>query len=287
MIKLLPISAILAMSVDMQDKLAREVGGMLKKAVDATEAHKMSFPMAGKVVYAVQKRLEELKSSVNPDGTPKKPQINLAISLATYWESITRVNGKEGIKLNNHWLSCAVTFGSYVGSELITEADYDKNTAQCLELAASISTAVGGDVTHGAVMAAAEELRDRSKNAAKNLRELLDSVKEPKAMTSEKAVEAVRKVIAAGFLPLVIAEVGGAIAHVEDTETARSAFMGMITANDMFAANVNEAGQRRFSDKVLNAWAAAYEKANTKPEAPESAPAETPEQETADEAAAA
>jgi hypothetical protein len=272
--------------------MAREVGKVERKATDATEAHKLSFPMAGKVVYAVQKRLEQLKASVDETGKAKKPQISLATSLATYWESITRANGKPGIKLNNHWLSCAVTFGTYVGSELISEPDYDKNPAANLELAASISTAVGGDVTHAAVMSAAEELRDRSKNSAKTLREILESVKEPKAMTAEKAQEMVAKIIAGGHLSVVIASVGAEIAHLEDAEAARSAFFGMITASDMFAANMmtKEIGAdgkpvqvRRFSDKVLDAWTKAYEKANaqtpanTETSAPEST-ASTPAQ---------
>lgn len=286
MIKVLPISAILALSVDEQDNMAREVGRVQRKANDATEAHKLSFPMAGKVVYAVQKRLEELKSSVGSDGKPKKPQISLATSLATYWEQITRVNGKEGIKLNNHWLSCAVCFGTYVGSELVTEADYDKNPGANLELAASISSAVGGDVTHGAVMAAAEELRDRSKNAAKNLREILATVKEPKTMTAEKAAEMLKALFAAGFLTQVIAGVGAEIVHLEDSETARSAFFGMITAHDMFGANVDEKGERRFSDKVLTAWTNAYDKANAR--SSETTDEESaPDTETATQAAAA
>jgi len=241
--------------------------------------------MAGKVVYAVQKRLEQLKSPFSPDGTPKKPQINQATSLASYWESITKVNGKQGVKLNNHWLSCAVCFGSYVASELITEADYDKNPAANLELAASISTQVGGDVTHAAVMAAGEELRDRSKNSASNLREILASVKEPKEMTIEKAKEIILKVIASGHLGVVIAEVGAEIAHMEDSENARSAFFGLLTANDMFAANVDENGMRRFSDKVLNAWANAYDQANA--ETPQTPPAETPAPQNAAEPVAA
>ncbi len=293
MIKLLPISAILALSVDEQDKLAMEVGRVETKAKDASEAHKLSFPMAGKVVYAVQKRLEQLKSSVDENGKPKKPQISLATSLATYWESITKANGKNGVKLNNHWLSCAVTFGTYVGSELITESDYDKNPAANLELASSIATAVGGDVTHAAVDAAAQELRDRSKTAAKTLREILESVKEPKAMTAEKAQELIAKVIASNFLTLVIAAVGAEIAHLEDPETARAAFFGMITANDMFAANMVTKAigadgkpvlERRFSDKVLNAWSKAYETANPpKPAtmAPEPTSTPTPQLEAA------
>jgi hypothetical protein len=132
------------MTVEEQDKLAKEVCQLVKTAVDATNAHKSSMPMAGKVVCVFEERLNELKSDRNPDGTTKKRQIASNTSLSSYWESNT------GTKLNNHWLSCAVAFGTYVRSELITEADYDKNTAQCLELAASIATAVGGEISHSA-----------------------------------------------------------------------------------------------------------------------------------------
>jgi len=137
-----------------------------------------------------------------------------------------------------------VCFGTYVSSELVTEADYDKNPGANLELAARISTAVDGDVTHAAVNAAAEELRERTKDSAKVLRSILDSVKEPKEMTQKQASEAITKVLSNGFLTLVIAAVGAEIAHVEDTEIARNAFFGMITANDMFSANmVTEKGE--------------------------------------------
>ncbi len=281
------MTLVLGMSVDEQDKLARECGKVEKKASDAVEAHKQSFPMAGKVVYAVQKRLEYLKASVDESGKPKKPAIALNMSLAQYWETITRVNGKPGIKLNNHWLSCAVTFGTYVGSELITEADYDKNTAQCLELAASISTAVGGDTTHDAVNQTAEELRDRSKDSAKKLREILASVKEVKEMTAEKAAQLLKSIISAGHLVTVISEAGAEIAHLEDKEMARNAFFAMITASDMFHANVDKEGNRRFDDEILNAWSNAFAKSSAPAGGTDEESAGTEEKSPAEKAAAA
>ena len=162
-IQILPISTLLALSVDEQDEMARELVKMERKTNASVETHKSAFPIAGKTVYVMQKRLEMLKSCFNPDGTAKKPAINAAVSFSSYWEFITKTDGKS-VKLNPHWFSCAVAFGTYVGSELITEADYDKNPGSNLELAASISTQVGHDITHDAVTAAAEELRDRSKN---------------------------------------------------------------------------------------------------------------------------
>lgn len=265
---LLPISMLRTMSVDEQDQLARESASLEVRTQNAQTAYKSAFPAMGKVICVIEERLNDLKSDRNPDNSPKKRQIAANTSLATYWESITKnVKGSNGksVKLNNHGLSCAVAFGTFVRSELITEADYDKNTAQCLELAASISTAVGGDITHDAVNQAADELKDRSKDSAKNLLAILETVKEPTAMTVEQAQKAIGRIMSGGHLPVVIAAVGAEIAHVEDEEVARNAFFGMITANDMWAGNVTKDGARRFSDSVLDAWGLAYQTANAKP----------------------
>ena len=274
MIQLLPISAILAMSVDEQDKLAMEVGRVETKAKDATQAHKLSFPMAGKVVYAVQKRLS-LKSSVDESGKPKKPQISLATSLATFWESITKANGKSGVKLNNHWLSCAVTFG--------TVRRFGVNHRKRLRQESSGQSRIGFVHLHRgrrgcharSGSSGRRELRDRSKSSAKNLQAILDTVKEPKEMTVEQAQKAIAKVMASGHLCVVIAAVGAEIAHVEDAEVARNAFFGMITANEMFAANMTTKdgkSERRFTDKTLDAWCMAYQQANAPKETPPATP---------------
>lgn len=285
------MSKLRAMSVEEVDKLARQVVGIERSMYSAVDTHKSSFPAAGKVVCVVEERLNDLKSDRNPDGTPKKRMIASNTSLASYWESITRVNGKDGQKLNNHVLSCAVAFGTFVRSELIQESDYDKCKADWLERAASISTQVGGDINHAAVNEAAAELRDRSKDCAKNLQAILDSVKEPKAMNAEQAQKSLDKIIAGGHLGLVIAGIGGEIAHVEDPEVARNAFFGVNTAMCMFEANtVKQGGKdvRRFSDETLNAWSRAFDAANAPaPETKEAeATEETPANATLESAAA-
>jgi hypothetical protein len=264
----LPISKIRSMTVEEQDKLARQAASAEMKLKDATASHKSSFPAIGKVICVIEERLNDLK-------TLKKIASNT--SLASYWESVTKVNGKS-IKLNPHALSCAVAFGTYVRSEIISEKDYDDNSGGNLELAASISTAVGGDVSHDAVAQAAEELRHQTKQTRTNLQNILDGVKEPKAMTAEQAENALRKIMAAGHLNVVIASVGAEIAHTEDSEVARSAYFGIQTATDMFSANVivtkdgagKEISTRRFPDEVLDGWLNAYVAATTP--APETAP---------------
>ncbi|CAK0745575.1 hypothetical protein CCP3SC15_1390015 [Gammaproteobacteria bacterium] len=287
MLKMLPRTVILNMTVDEQNKLVKDCVALQKRISDATEAHKLSIPMAGKVVYGIQKRLEYEKSSTNPDGSAKKPTQGLNTSLNSYWESITRSNGKPGVKLNPHWLSCAVTIGTYVDSELITEKDYDDNPASHLELAASISTAVGHELENEHVLAAAEELRHQTKDTTANLKAILAKVKEPTEMTAEKAQDLVKRIISHGHLNLLIAAVGAEIAHLTDPEAARNAFYGMLAASAMFAANVDEKGARRFSDEVLNAWSASYDAANQQPEETDTDDTGTPETEPEAEPAGA
>lgn len=278
MLKILPMETLRKLSVDEQDKLIRQATAIESKAIDATEAHKLSFPAAGKLVCIAEERLVELKSTVDAQGKPRKPQIAANTSLATYWGTLTKAkDGKPG-KLNNHWLSCAVTFGTYVRTELITEADYDKNTAQCLELAASISTAAGGSVDHDAILEAADVLKDRPKDAAKKLRDILATVKEPKAMTADKAKEMLAAIIAAGHMTTVmIPMLGAEIAHIEDTETGRNAYLAMFSAVSMFESNVDEAGNRRFTDETIDKWIQVASKAaDTTPEKESKKPDEKP-----------
>ena len=234
------MEALRKLSVDEQDKLVREACSLESKAINATEAHKLSFPAVGKLVCVVEERLNELKSPRDVDGNPRKPLIAVNTSLAAYWGSLTKSKDGKAGRLNPHWYSCAVAFGTYVRTELITEADYDKNTAQCLEIAASISTETGGDVSSDAITEAADVLKDRPKDAAKQLKDILSTLKKPAAMTAEKAKELLASIFSGGHMTtVVIPMLGAEIAHIEDSETARSAFLGMQTAGTMFAQNVD------------------------------------------------
>ncbi|HYV26213.1 MAG TPA: hypothetical protein VFA77_01675 [Candidatus Eisenbacteria bacterium] len=227
------------LSADELNKLAIDSVKLEKRAKDANTAHKSSFPAVGKLVCVFEERLNTLKS---------QRMIASNTSLATYWESITKT------RVNNHALSCSVAFGTYVRTELITERDYDLNSAQCLELAASISTAVGGDITAQAVHDAAEQLKERGKDAAKSLRAILDKVKEHKTLSADKAAEMLKTIFAEGHLLTVISLLGAEIAYLTDEKVAKQAFHGIIAAHDMFGRNVTENGDRRFSDDTLNAW---------------------------------
>ena len=244
--QLLPISTLRALPVDEQDALARESVKLQKRATTATEEHRSSFPAVGKLVCVIEERLEQLKC---------EGKIGKRTSLNEYWEGITKTKG-EVSKLNNHALSCSVAFSTYVRSDLMSEPDYDKNPGQNLEIAASISTAVKGDLTNTAVHAAAEVLRDRPKDAAKKLRDILATVKDVKSITAEKARELIASIMACGHLTtVVIPAVGGEIAHLTDPQVAESAFHGLNTALGMFEVNMAEDGvTRRFTDAVIDGW---------------------------------
>jgi len=205
------------MTADELDALARQVVKLEKTAKDATSAHKSSFPAVGKVVCAIEERLNALKS---------QRQIASNTSLAAYWESITKS------RLNNHGLSCAVAFGTFVRTELVSEKDYDLNTAQCLELAAAISTAVGGEITHESVLETADQLKERGKDAAKNLRAILDKVKERKAITAEKAAEMLKAIFRDSHLELVVHAAGAEIAYVKDGQVLERVFGALNLALD-------------------------------------------------------
>lgn len=216
-LELLPMSALRGLTVDEQDEMAKRAAKVEKSATDATKAHKSSFTAAGKVVCLMEERLNGLK-------TEKK--IGSNTSLNAYWESITKS------KLNNHALSCANAFGTYVRTELITEADYDKNSANCLELASAISTACGGMIEHEAISNAAKELKDRSKDEAKNLRTILDSVKEHKAMDAEKARKLLTQIFADGHTELVLHAAGAEVAYTKDEEKLSRYFSALNLAMD-------------------------------------------------------
>jgi hypothetical protein len=261
--KMLPMEQIRILTPEEFRTMVKEGVAIERKALKATETHKLSFPAMGKLVCRAEEDMNLLKSDRDENNQPKKRQLPVNTTLAEYWRMYV-VQDKDA-KVNPHWLSCAVTFGTYVRMELISEADYDKNTAECLELAASISTAAGHDVSHDAIVKAAAELKDRSKDSRKKLQAILEDVRGKKALTAEKAKEHLIAILAANptfLVDIVIPTIGAEIAHVENPEIAKSAFFGLETALSMFASNVNETGQRRFPDELMDSWINAKEQAN-------------------------
>jgi len=125
---------------------------------------------------------------------------------------------------------CARTYGFFVENSLITEKDYDDNPNDNLEKAARVITAIKGDLTHAVANEAADILRRRPKDAAKQLLALVEKVEGPKTVEGDKAIEWFTKIFASGHLELVIAAVGAEIAHLQNLDQAKRAFFAMDTA---------------------------------------------------------
>jgi hypothetical protein len=216
-LQIMPMDKLRGLSVEEQDAMAKQTVKVEKAAKDATSNHKSSFTAAGKIVCIIEERLNALK-------TERKIAANT--SLNSYWESIT------GTKLNNHALSCANAFGTFVRTGLITEHDYDANSANCLELASSISTKVGGMIEHEAIAETAQELKDRTKDEVKNLRAILDRVKEHKPMDADKARKLLKQIAADGHLELALHALGADIAYEKDAEKLERYYSALNLALD-------------------------------------------------------
>lgn len=264
---LLPIATLVAMSAEEQDKYliaAHRVGQVAK---ETTDEFKASFPALGKLYNALQKRLNRAKEAgVVASNT----------ALSSYIESIL---GK-GTKANSHGLSCKDCFSCLVETGMMGEPDYDKCASGWLEKAASICNAVGGDLTHSAVKAAAEILKDRPKTGLKDLQALLDSVKDREPLKPEKVAELLTRIFADGYLDTVITAVGTEIAHLDDAEKGQTAYAGMMVSMSMFSRNMVVTGAksvdgkmvqetaRRFDDATLKGWMDEYKAGLTKKPAP-------------------
>src|SRR5258708_30490596 len=160
--KALAYAAILKLPITEQDEMAVVYVRGNARLKDNKDEQKEGAKVIGKLLCALEIRLEAAKkaSAIAPNKT-----------LAEFFKD------QYGSPVQTHPLSLQNAFGAYVLTTLITETDYDCNSGNCLELAARIVTAVNGDLTHEAVAKAAAELTERSNKAARNLRDILATVK--------------------------------------------------------------------------------------------------------------
>jgi len=133
-----------------------------------------------------------------------------------------------GAKPPTHALTLKNSFGSFVLSGFNTEEDYDSNSNNCLELAQKIVNAVKGNLQHEAVQKAANELHTRTDKEAKNLREILATVKPAEKLTADEAKAMIEQIVEDGHL-------GAALAHLahemvsEMSESMQKATYGHVT----------------------------------------------------------
>jgi hypothetical protein len=132
-------------------------------------------------------------------------------------------------KITTHVQSVAKAFGAYVDNGLITEADYDKCAADWLEKAASIVTAAQLDLKSEHVMAAAAILKDRPKDGAKQLQNILAKISGPKEISEEKAREYLALIFSNGYINLLLASTAAEIVDPRNADK-RNHIIGHLAA---------------------------------------------------------
>jgi hypothetical protein len=199
----LPFDLILTSSVDQVDDLARQYVRKGEKVKETRDDYKDASKAFGKVACALEIRLER----------GKQQQLFPANkSLAEFIKDIT------GEKPPTHALTLKNAFGAFVVTKLITESDYNANSNNCLELGARVVDAVKGNLAHDAVLKAAQELKNRTAKEAKNLREILASVKPAAKLDAKEALELFHDICDDGHLVVCLAELPDIFAEMPETE---------------------------------------------------------------------
>jgi hypothetical protein len=236
------------------DNLAIEAAKTVQEAKQSADFSRASNPSTGKVICVLEERLNKAKS----DKT-----IASNTSLARYWEGITKV------KMPNHAMTCAVCFGTFVRTEQIDEKTYDLCSANMIELAGAISNAVNGEIAHPAIAKAAAQLKERGKDAPKNLRAILKEVKPAKPMDAETAQEKLHQIFANGHLNLAIAEAAAEMCYLTGDE-AKDSYFALIAAGVLV--------DKHFGEQA-DAWCAerAKSQANRPPPPPPPQPQDAPQ----------
>lgn len=234
-VPVLPMAALLALSVEELLKFAKDAVNTADKAKSYADNHKASFSAFGKVIAALKKRFNA------------ESQANSLVSTMTFAEFFEL---KTGGKVNNHANECARTFGFFVDNGMMTEKDYDDNPTNNLEQAARVVTAIKGDLTHAGAQKAADILKSRPKDAAKQLASLVESIEGPKQIEHEKAKEQLVKIFASGHLELVLAMAGAEVRELKDETKQHRVFQHLTIALD-------GCGTPELQEKWLNESAAA------------------------------
>jgi hypothetical protein len=229
------------MTPDELDALLKDAALITKEADKGRKYAVNSNPATGKLICVLEERLERSKASMT---------IAKSTSLATYWQGIT------GVKMPNHAMTCAVSFGTFVRCELIEEKIYDICSANIIELAGTIVNACKGEVAHEAVHAAAEQLKEHGKDAARNLRAILARVKPRKPMDAEKAQELLKQIFADGHLNLTFAEAAAEMCYLEGDE-AKDSYFSLVACGITVDKHFGEQADK---------WIAEREKFTAKPQ---------------------
>ncbi len=233
--KELSYAAIIALTIEAQDDLARSFVKGNAKLKDTRDEQNEGSKVIGKLLCVLEERLEKGKTAmaIAPNKTLKE------FFKDTY-----------GAALQNHPYSLKNAFGAFVRTALVTELDYDVNSGNCLELAGRIVTACNGNLEHQAVKDAAFQLKERSNKAAKNLREILLTVKPAAKMTAEETIEMMETISSDGQLAVAIAVLPDLVLKMTEEEQLAmyGTFARALQAFDEKAGHLADAYSQRLEN---------------------------------------
>jgi hypothetical protein len=213
-VKIQSVEVLRSLKPEELDALVIQAAKVVQDARKGVQNATASNPATGKLICVLEERLNTAKSNKT---------IASNMSLARYWEGITKS------QMPNHAMTCAVCFGTFVRTEQIDEKTYDLCSANMIELAGAISNAVDGEIAHPAIAKAAAQLKERGKDAPKNLRAILREVKPPTPMDAETAQEKLQQIFDDGHLNLVIAGVGAEMCYQTGQE-AKDSYFALLAA---------------------------------------------------------
>lgn len=191
----LSYTALVAMSVEEQNKLLQSYANTGEKLKGLREDYSEAAKVAGKLICQIEARLERGKAAhVIPANRTVKEE----------YKAIT------GVAPTTHAYTYSKVFGGMVLSGKLPEKVYDENDGNPLYIAGQIQNAVldlpeGNTLEHPAIAAACTELASASgKKKAANLKAILATVKPPAKLTAEEAIELAEEIAADGHMGMVL-----------------------------------------------------------------------------------
>jgi len=224
-------------------------GCKLEAAVKKSgKEHKSAFKPLGKITAELMSRWNQGIVS---------GEIPATTSFESYHES------NAGGKPNSHTLSCARAWSSFVVTKKVTEENYDSCSANVLEKASAIVTAVlkaSGDLQHEAVTKAAAVLSRTDKDSAiAELKAILATVKPVAPLSQEDAEEMIDTLLKDGYLEVMAAASAAHVKYETDAAKRERAFFALGSAAE-------SCGTQEEQDQWLTAAEEARQKAVKKVE---------------------
>lgn len=264
-----PLAELRKLTADEQDTLLKQAAAITAKVEASKEANESSHPVTGKLLFVLEERLNAGIAA------------NL-IAKNTGLETFVKTILGDKLKISPRAFSCKNAW-AFVVAKLITEKDYGLVGATCLELGASILRECGNRLDAEEVLRAAQILRERPDKKAALLRAIRDSLKGPRKIKHEKALEMFNELYNQGYLVAGLYVAAEHAEHIQDSfDTyldAGSAVLDQIGTLEIRAQYFAARAAKKAAERKAAAEKAAGQNAGTpatETPAPAPAPAETP-----------